>query len=123
GSGGIPAAPPLQASAAALPFAADSFDLVFCFRLLHHFAQPAERQAVLAELARVSRRWALVSYFDAASFQAWRHRVRGRRTVRFAQSNRAFDQESAAAGFAPRRRLWVARGISEQVLALLERGS
>ncbi len=119
--GAAAGAPLLQASAAALPFPEQSFDLVFCFRLLHHYAIPAERRAVLAELARVSRRWALVSYFDAASFQAWRHRVRRRRTVRFAQSNADFAAEAAAAGFAVRRRRWIARGVSEQVIALLER--
>lgn len=114
-------APLLQASADALPLPDGSFDLVFCFRLLHHFPRTEERRAVMAELGRVARRWALVSYFDAASFQAWRHRVRRRRTVRFAQSHADFEAEAAAGGFRVRRRAWVARGISEQVLALLER--
>jgi hypothetical protein len=47
--------------------------------------------------------------------------VRRRRTVRFAQSQADFEAEAAAGGFRVRRRAWVARGISEQVLALLER--
>ncbi len=111
----------VQASADRLPLAEDAVDLVFCFRLLHHYPRSEQRRSVLAELGRVSRRWALVSYFDAASFQAWRHRVRKRRTVRFAQPNAEFEAEAAAAGFRVRERRWIARGISEQVLALLER--
>mgnify|MGYP000112008029 CR=1 FL=1 len=44
----------VQASAARLPFADRSFDLVFCSNLLHHVDDPA---AVVAEMRRVSRRW------------------------------------------------------------------
>jgi SAM-dependent methyltransferase len=47
----------LQADAFRLPFRDKAFDLVFCWELLHHVSQP---QQVLAEMARVARRWAVV---------------------------------------------------------------
>jgi SAM-dependent methyltransferase len=46
-----------QASAARLPFADRSFDLVFCSNLLHHVDDPV---AVVAELGRVSRHWVVL---------------------------------------------------------------
>ncbi|MBN1770364.1 MAG: class I SAM-dependent methyltransferase [Deltaproteobacteria bacterium] len=46
-----------QASAARLPFADRSFDLVFCSNLLHHVDDPVE---VVAEMGRVSRGWVVL---------------------------------------------------------------
>ena len=111
----------LQASAHALPFSAGSFDLVLCSRLLHHFAASAEREAVLQELARVSRRWAIVSHFDASRFQAWRSRRRRRADGRHAISCRQFRAEAEAAGWRERHRAWVLRGVSEQAWVFLEK--
>lgn len=111
----------LQASAHALPLAARSCDLVLCSRLLHHLAGAPERAAVLAELARVSRRWAIVSHFDRASFQAWRSRWRRRRDGRIAISCGEFRAEAAASGWRERERAWIRRGFSEQTWVLLER--
>jgi SAM-dependent methyltransferase len=111
----------LQASAHALPFAGGSFDLVLCSRLLHHLEDAAERRSVLTELARVSRRWAIVSHFDRGSFQAWRSRWRRRADGRHALAPAQFRAEAAAAGWIERDRAWVLRGISEQTWALLER--
>lgn len=37
-----------------LPFKSEAFDLVFCWELLHHVAEPWR---AVAEMARVSRRW------------------------------------------------------------------
>jgi len=114
-----PAPPLCVADAAHLPFASACTDLVLCMRLLHHFPAAADRRTVLAELARVSRRWVLVSYFDRASVQAWRQRRRPR--ARYPVARRDFAGDLAAAGLRERRRAWVARGWSEQVLVLAER--
>ncbi|MCK5795983.1 MAG: class I SAM-dependent methyltransferase [Deltaproteobacteria bacterium] len=40
-----------------LPFEANSFDLAYCWELLHHVESPHE---ALREMARVSRRWVLL---------------------------------------------------------------
>jgi hypothetical protein len=76
---------------------------------------------VLAELARVSRRFVVASFFDAASLPAWRHRVFGRRRARHPIARRQLDGDAAAAGLRLRGVRWVARGLSEQAIALLER--
>lgn len=52
-----PAARRLQADALRLPFADASFDLVFCWEVLHHLPEP---WVALREMARVSRRLVLV---------------------------------------------------------------
>lgn len=111
----------LQASAHALPLRDGAADLVLCSRLLHHFAEGGERVRVLRELARVARRWAIVSHFDAASVQAVRARLRRRPDGRFSQSLAAFRAEAAAAGWRERARAWILRGWSEQTWVLLER--
>ncbi len=51
-------------------------DLVFCHRFLHHINQPQLRKKIFAEMARVSRRYVIVSYY-AAGFRSrikWRAR-------------------------------------------------
>lgn len=50
-------------AAEALPFKADSFDVVFSFRLLQHMHEPEERRAIFREFSRVSRRWVIVSFY------------------------------------------------------------
>ena len=54
-----PAEPALltECSAYHLPFADESFDLVYCWELLHHIAQP---QQVVNEMARVSKKCVLL---------------------------------------------------------------
>jgi SAM-dependent methyltransferase len=47
----------LQADALSLPFAGDSFDLVFCWEVLHHLASP---YLALKEMGRVSGRFVVV---------------------------------------------------------------
>ena len=57
------AAAPVVASAAALPFAAATFDLVLTAGLLMHIPAAAFA-AVVQELARVSRTWLLLAEYD-----------------------------------------------------------
>ena len=50
-----------------LPFTDRTFDLVFTVRFLHHVRERAWRERLLADLVRVSRRYVLVSYYEAGS--------------------------------------------------------
>jgi SAM-dependent methyltransferase len=65
----------VQAAAQRLPFAARSFDVVVCCRLLHHLRTREERLAVVRELVRVSSRLVLASFWDSGSLPAWRVRL------------------------------------------------
>ncbi|PCH83381.1 MAG: hypothetical protein COB96_00865 [Planctomycetota bacterium] len=115
--------PAVRASAAAIPFTEASADMVFCFRLLHHFEHAPQRVEVLRELARVSRRWVIGTFFDRACLQAWRNQVRGKIGTRFSQSSESFGREAASAGLTVRRSRYLSKGISEQVVVLLEKNN
>ena len=89
----------LIADAAALPFPDATFDAVVCVRLLHHLEHPGQRARLVAELARVARDLLVVSFWDRASWQAWRRRVGWRRSSH------------------PDRRMAISRGELAELLA------
>lgn len=62
-----------------LPFADSTFDGVLCIRLLHHRYSDAERQRILGELARVSRRFVIISFYRFTPFHALARHWRGTR--------------------------------------------
>ncbi|MHC4379569.1 MAG: class I SAM-dependent methyltransferase [Planctomycetota bacterium] len=118
------AAPPasgMQGSAHAIPLEDACVGAILCSRLLHHFEHPEQRVGILQELARVSRRWVILSYFDAANFQAWRNRLRGRFKGRYPISRSIFATEIGQAELVERKRVYIQRGLSEQVWVLLEK--
>jgi ubiquinone/menaquinone biosynthesis C-methylase UbiE len=55
-----------------LPFADNSFDCIIIWRILHHQADPRVRERMLAEAARVSRRWVMISFHHSLSATALR---------------------------------------------------
>lgn len=57
----------------AMPFGDGAFAGAACVRLLHHL-RTDDRRRVLAELRRVCRGTFVVSYYDSATFQAWKAR-------------------------------------------------
>ncbi len=70
----------LQGSNLALPFADRTFDAVVCCRLFHHLRDDDQRRSLLRELLRVTQGPAYLSFWDAATWHAWRRR-RGWRKV------------------------------------------
>ena len=117
-----PARPAVRASGLALPFRDGAFEGVLSIRFLPHLADSSERIQALSEMARVSRRWVLVSFFHALSLQEARrkakevlfHRRRGRKSITF----RRFRGEARAAGLQVRAVRPLARFLSEQWLVL-----
>jgi len=91
------------ADAERLPFADDSFDVVVCCRLLHHLQEEDVLESVVSELVRVSARMVIASFWDSASWHAWRRRVglrrsegpRGRRAVSKRMLRRVFEESGA----------------------------
>ncbi|MFT5732398.1 MAG: ubiquinone/menaquinone biosynthesis C-methylase UbiE [Planctomycetota bacterium] len=118
---------PVQSSASALPFASDSFDLVLCCRLLHHLTDSAVRQAVIQEIVRVSKDHVIASYWDAATYGAWRRRTssplrrRKRPDVRQAVSFEVLCAEFQAAGARVLRRAHSLRFVSQQTFLLAKK--
>jgi len=62
----------VEADLEKLPFADNSFDCIIIWRILHHQADSLVRQRMLAEAARVTRRWVLVSFHHLLSATALR---------------------------------------------------
>lgn len=62
----------------ALPFADAAFDGVVCVRLVQHLPDAAARREVFGELARVARRWAVVSAYRAAGLHHLQRKLLGR---------------------------------------------
>jgi ubiquinone/menaquinone biosynthesis C-methylase UbiE len=69
----------LCADVLALPFIDSVFDGVLCIRLLHHRYSDAERQRILGELARVSRRFVIISFYRSTLLHAVARHWRGAR--------------------------------------------
>jgi SAM-dependent methyltransferase len=85
----------------ALPFADGAFAGAACVRLLHHL-RTDDRRRVLAELRRVCRGPFVVSYYDAATFQAWKaKRKRAAKGSRKPVARAEFAADLAATGLAP----------------------
>ncbi len=101
------------ADATRLPFRDGAFVSAAVVRLLHHL-DGAARRAVLAELARVVTARAVVSFFDAATLEAWRAARRRRaRGSRHAIPLAELERDLVATG-------WRRGGISRKLGRLTE---
>jgi len=108
-----------------LPFRSGVFGAVFCLRLLHHVHDPAEREAILAELGRVSSGWGVVSYYRAnalhkAQRALRRLRKRSPRRIRMIEG-RGFAREAGAAGWTVVRDAALFPGLHAARIALLKK--
>lgn len=121
-----PDRPRACASVHALPFGDGSFRGVLCMRLLQHIGTADERVAILRELRRVAREAVLVSFFDSASLQHLRRRLRRvrhkRPSGRHAVGRAAFAAELRRAGLEPLRMHALRRFFGEQTLVLCRVG-
>lgn len=71
----------MQGDAAHLPLIDGAVDCVFSNRLLHHIHASSERKALLREFHRISRRYAVVSFFNykgLAQIRGFLKRLKGR---------------------------------------------
>ena len=63
----------IRADISSIPLADNVADLCFCMRLLHHMKDDRVRMTSLRELARISRKYVAVSFYDAGSVKyRWR---------------------------------------------------
>lgn len=66
----------MTASAFHIPLRDDAVDGTICVRLAHHLPTAAERERLLRELLRVSRRFVIMTYFDHHSLKNLIRRLR-----------------------------------------------
>ncbi len=125
GAGAAPPAGTVSNLTRGLPFRAGSFSLVFSMRFFHHLHESSSRRAALAEFARVSREWLILSYYQANPLhlaqRAVRRRILRKKTRIKMISGREFRQEAVSAGFEVVRVVPLFRGIHAQHIALLRK--
>ena len=83
----------LAADVSRLPFRDAQFDVALCHRLLHHIADSGERATILGELARVTRRGIVCSFWDAGTRRG--RRIRSSRRVVIPAEQLAAEAEAA----------------------------
>jgi ubiquinone/menaquinone biosynthesis C-methylase UbiE len=66
----------MTASAFHIPFRDNSVDGTVCCRLCHHLPSAIERERLVEELLRVSRRFVIMTFFDYYSLKNWLRRAR-----------------------------------------------
>ncbi len=66
----------MTASAFHIPLRDNAVDGTVCPRLNHHLPSAAERERLIEELLRVSRRFVVMTFFDYHSFKNWWRRAR-----------------------------------------------
>ncbi|MDD4871075.1 MAG: methyltransferase domain-containing protein [Kiritimatiellae bacterium] len=66
----------MTASAFHIPFRNESFDGTVCCRLCHHLPTAKERQRLIKELLRVSKRFVIMTFFDYNSMKNMLRRIR-----------------------------------------------
>jgi len=115
----------LQTDAQNVKLSDRSVDLVFCHRFLHHIDSASLRASILGELARVTRRYVLLSYYPPGWRSRWRWFIRsalGRvRPIDQLATMEQFFQETSAAGLRPVRRIPMRRFRATGVFCLFER--
>lgn len=80
-----------------------SVDTLLCFRLFHHFPDPATRQRAIAEMCRVTDRFVVLSYFSPLAITSFKRQLRfqltGRTSQKYATSLAEISSYFAPLGF------------------------
>ena len=115
------------ANLTALPFPDGAFDVVLCMRLLHHVFDEKDRAAMFRELARVTRKHVVISFYDRNPVHLLQRRLttltnkKRRRTPIYFYPAEQFRREIEAAGFSIREYRVPVRFVHAQRIALLEK--
>ncbi len=108
-----------------LPFKTASFAAVLSIRFFHHVHESQEREEILGEFARVSSRWAILSYYELNRLHRLQRKIRRglkRSKTRIRMVTKAeFMQELEKAGFRVFKKLPLLWGIHAQKIVLLEK--
>lgn len=87
----------MTASAFHIPFQDASVDGVVCVRLAHHLPSKAERERLVRELLRVTRRFAVMTFFDYDSLKNRLRRARARFKPKRPKNAMTVDEVSSLA--------------------------
>ena len=73
----------VQAEISAIPLSDNSADLCFCMRLFHHMETDDVRLRALKELARVSKKYVALSFYNKNSWKFYRKKILGKKPSGF----------------------------------------
>lgn len=73
----------IQAEISAIPLSDNSADLCFCMRLFHHMETDEVRLRALKELARVSKKYVALSFYNKNSWKFYRRKILGKKVRGF----------------------------------------
>lgn len=114
----------VRATALALPFGASVFEFVLSVRLSHHIREREQRLEHLREVLRVSKQWAMFTYFDADSIKNRIHECGRRFNGKRSKWTLTFEEVRSlgrAAGFEVVGRAWISRLFSGHRYVLMRR--
>lgn len=105
----------------ATPFRDNQFDIVFNFRLLQHLKTGAERERILKELQRITKRWVIVSVYIYSSFHRLTQKISTRPRKMTMAERKTWENEIKNAGFRIVGLWWVVRFFHAHKIYLLEK--
>lgn len=106
-----------------LPFKDNAFHCVFTFRLFQHIPTQQQKQNILSEISRVTRRWAVVSFYRKRIFHILERKLTRRKTPIKMVAKDRFSKEAAACNLNLRALYSVVPLFHAQVIALLEKST
>ena len=104
-----------------LPFKDAVVDATFTLRLFHHGFAKDQMASILKELARVSRRWVILSYYRTNRIHALFRRLKGFSSRIKMMTDAEFELERAGLGLMVRSRRPLVRLFHAQTLVILEK--
>lgn len=112
----------IRADIAAIPLPDQSADLCFCMRLFQHMKSDEVRSAALAELARISKRYVALSFYNAHCLRYY-YRKALRKKIRGNYISYAHLCDLASeVGLTPVRRTPSVNVLEQQCLVVFEKG-
>jgi ubiquinone/menaquinone biosynthesis C-methylase UbiE len=104
-----------------LPFKANAVDATFTMRLFHHGFARDEMAEILKELARVARRWVILSYYRHNLLHAFFRRLKGFSSRIKMITDDEFQSELKAVPLTMRFRRPVIPYLHAQTIVVLEK--
>ena len=111
----------LEGDIAELPFEDNSFDLCFCMRLFQHIGDDQLRRWILAQLARVSRRYVATSFYKTHSVRYLKRVIRGKKPSGCSISSAKFIATAADVGLKLLRKVPSISFVEQQQMVLFEK--
>jgi ubiquinone/menaquinone biosynthesis C-methylase UbiE len=106
-----------------LPFIDNAFDTVMCIRLFHHQYRDIERHRMLCELARVARRYVLISFYRFTPLHAWGRSWAGKHSRLTTLTELELDILAWSSGLQLHRKVSLLRYFHMQTFAVFEKTS